>query len=240
MKDLKKDNLYKEPHEKDHKFSFNSSVADVFEDMVSRSVPGYDFLVENIGVLSKKFYQDNTKIYDLGSSLCGCSISVLKKIKNKNIEICAVDSSKAMIDICKKRINSSEIKFFNSDILDIEIDNASVIILNLTLQFIPINKRTDLLKKLFLQLNKNGVIIVTEKIKLDKKSDDIFFVNFHEFFKENNGYSKEEIDRKKIALSKTMQIESEKIHEDRFRSIGCNNFYRWFQCYNFVSWVLIK
>ena len=71
-------------------------------------------------------------------------------------------------------------------------------------------------------------------------SDDIFFKNFHDFFKENNGYSKEEIDRKKIALSETMIIESEKIHEDRFRGIGCKKFYKWFQCYNFVSWVLIK
>ena len=83
MKDLKKDNLYKEPQEKDHKFSFNSKVADVFEDMVSRSVPGYEFLVENIGVLSKKFYQENTRIYDLGSSLCACSLSILSKIKKK-------------------------------------------------------------------------------------------------------------------------------------------------------------
>lgn len=240
MKDLKKDNLYKEPLEKDHKFSFNSKVADVFEDMVSRSVPGYEFLVENIGVLSKKFYQENTRIYDLGSSLCACSLSILSKIKKKNIEIYAVDSSKAMIEICKKNINSSEIKFLNRDILDIEINNASVIILNLTLQFIPINKRTDLLRRLFLQLNENGILIITEKIKLDKKSDDIFFKNFHEFFKENNGYTKEEIDRKKIALSKTMLIESDKMHEHRFTSIGCNNFYRWFQCYNFVSWVLIK
>ena len=52
-----KDNLYKKPLEKNHKFSFNANVAGVFEDMVSRSVPGYDFLIENIGVLSKKFYQ---------------------------------------------------------------------------------------------------------------------------------------------------------------------------------------
>ena len=88
--------------------------------------------------------------------------------------------------------------------------------------------------------NDNGIIIITEKIKLDKVSDDVFFKNFHDFFKENNGYTKEEIDRKKIALSETMIIESEKIHEERFRDIGCKTFYKWFQCYNFVSWVLIK
>jgi tRNA (cmo5U34)-methyltransferase len=103
-----------------------------------------------------------------------------------------------------------------------------------------IKKRTNLLEKLFSQLNKNGVIIITEKITLDKKSDDIFFKKFHDFYKENNGYTKEEIDRKKIALEKTMLIESEKSHESRFLNIGCENFYKWFQCYNFASWILIK
>ena len=240
MKDIKKDNLYKSNFPKNHKFTFNSDVANVFGDMVNRSVPGYEFLIENIGVLSKKFYQPNTKIYDLGSSLCACSLSILEKVQNTEVQIFAVDSSKAMIDICKKSIDRKEIKFINSDISDVEMNNSSIVILNLTLQFILVNKRTELLKKIFSQLNDNGIIIITEKIKLDKISDDIFFKNFHDFFKENNGYTKEEIDRKKIALSETMIIESEQIHEERFKSIGCKKFYKWFQCYNFVSWVLIK
>ena len=240
MKDIKKDNLYKSNFPKNHKFTFNGDVANVFGDMVNRSVPGYEFLIENIGVLSKKFYQPNTKIYDLGSSLCACSLSILEKVQNTDVQIYAVDSSKAMIDICKKSIDRKEIKFINSDILDVEMNNSSIVILNLTLQFILVKKRTELLKKIFSQLNDNGIIIITEKIKLDKTSDDIFFKNFHDFFKENNGYTKEEIDRKKIALSETMIIESEQIHEERFKDIGCKKFYKWFQCYNFVSWVLIK
>ena len=240
MRDLKKDNLYKKNLDKINKFTFDNEVASVFEDMVSRSVPGYKFLVENIGVLSKKFYQPNTIIYDLGSSLCACSLSILEKLKDVKVEIHAVDSSQAMIDICRKNIPRKEIKYVQSDILDIEINNSSVVILNLTLQFIPIDKRQLLLEKIFSKLNKNGIIIIAEKIRLDKESDDIFFKNFHDFFKEYNGYSKEEIDRKKIALSETMVIDSEEIYEDRFKKIGCNNFYKWFQCYNFVSWILIK
>jgi|TARA_B100001059_G_scaffold64836_1_gene60980 tRNA (cmo5U34)-methyltransferase len=240
MKELKKDKLYKKKFPHNHKFTFNNEVANVFEDMVNRSVPGYDFLVDNIGVLSKNFYQANTNIFDLGSSLCSCSLSALEKIDHFNGKIFAVDSSKAMIDICKKNINREEIKFINSDVCEIDINNASIVILNLTLQFIDIKKRENLLKKLFLQLNKNGVIIITEKITLEKESDDIFFKKFHDFYKENNGYTKEEIDRKKIALEKTMIIESEQIHENRFLNIGCENFYKWFQCYNFVSWILIK
>tara|TARA_B100000900_G_scaffold317878_1_gene276921 strand:- start:208 stop:930 length:723 start_codon:yes stop_codon:yes gene_type:complete len=240
MKNLKKDNLYKKNHNKINKFIFNNDVANVFEDMVNRSVPGYEFLIDNIGVLSKKFYQQNTSIYDLGASLCACSLSILEKLDNTNVEIYAVDSSKAMIDTCKKNINKDEIKFINSDILDIEIKNASVVILNLTLQFIPIEKREYLLNKIFSRLNKEGIVIITEKIKLEKKHDDSFFKNFHDFFKQNNGYTKEEIDRKKIALSEIMLIETEQNHENRFKKIGCEKFYKWFQCYNFVSWILIK
>ena len=80
----KKDNLYNKEIPKDHKFTFNSEVTDVFEDMVHRSVPGYEFLIENIGFIAKKFYQRNTNIYDLGSSLCACSLSVQDKIQNIN------------------------------------------------------------------------------------------------------------------------------------------------------------
>ncbi len=240
MKNFKKDNLYKTNYPKNHRFIFDNNVASVFEDMVKRSVPGYEFLIENIGVLAKKFYQNETNIYDLGSSLCACSLAVLYKIKKIEGFIYAVDSSQAMINLCKKNIKKKEIKFVNSDIYDVDIINSSVVIINLTLQFIELSKRTKLLKKIFTQLNKGGVIIITEKILLDKVSDDIFFKNFHDFFKENNGYSKEEIDRKKIALSKTMLIETEKKHESRFSYIGCKNFYQWFKCYNFVSWVLIK
>ena len=208
--------------------------------MVNRSVPGYEFLINNIGVLSKKFYQPNTNVYDLGSSLCACSKSILNKVENFNGNIYAVDSSESMINICKKNIKSNNIKYVNSDICDVDIINSSIVILNLTLQFVDVKKRTNLLKKIFSQINKNGIIIVTEKISLEKVSDDKFFKNFHDFFKENNGYTKEEIDRKKLALSETMIIESEVAHEKRFNLIGCNNFYKWFQCYNFVSWVLIK
>ena len=161
MKDLKKDSLYKKDFPKNHKFIFDNNVADVFEDMVNRSVPGYEFLIENIGVVSKKFYQKNTAVYDLGSSLCACSLSILENLRDKEVQIYAVDSSKAMIDICKKNINKKEIKFIQSDILDIDIKNVSIVILNLTLQFISLDKRTYLLKKIFSNLNNNGVIIIT-------------------------------------------------------------------------------
>ena len=78
--------------------------------MVNRSVPGYEFLIENIGVMSKKFYQKNTVIYDLGSSLCACSLSILEKLKNIEVQICAVDSSENFA------VNTTFIGSFNTRI----------------------------------------------------------------------------------------------------------------------------
>ena len=150
---MKKDNLYNKEIPKDHRFTFNSEVTDVFEDMVHRSVPGYEFLIENIGFIAKKFYQSNTNIYDLGSSLCACSLSVQEKIENINGNIYAVDSSRSMIDECKKNIDNKKIKLINSDIANINIENCSIIILNLTLQFTPKDRRTRLLKNFFDNLN---------------------------------------------------------------------------------------
>ena len=240
MKNDKKDNLYKKQYPKNHKFSFNSEVADVFEDMVKRSVPGYEFLINNIGIVAKKFYQPGTNVYDLGSSLSACSLSILKNVKNLDGKVFAIDSSEAMINICKKSIKDPKINFINSDICEYNIVNPSVVILNLTLQFVPTTKREYLLRRLFEELNTGGVIIIPEKVNLNKRQDNFLLQNFHDFFKENNGYSKEEIDRKKLALADSMIIESEKDHEKRFKNIGCNNFYQWFKCYNFASWVLIK
>jgi len=237
---MKKDNLYNKDIPNNHKFIFDNDVTNVFEDMVHRSVPGYEFLIDNIGYIAKKFYQPNTNIYDLGCSLGACSISVSEKIEDLTGTIFAIDSSESMIKACGNNINNKNIEFIRSDILDTDIINSSVIILNLTLQFISIDKRTELLREFFRKINNKGVIILTEKIINNKKNDDDFSKSFHDFFKQNKGYSQEEIDRKKIALKNTMKIESEKQHEERFMEIGCNSFYKWFQCYNFVSWVLVK
>ena len=141
-----------------------------------------------------------------------CSLSILKNVKNLDGKVFAIDSSKAMINICKKSIKDPKINFINSDICEYNIVNPSVVILNLTLQFIPTTKRENLLRRLFKELNTGGVIIITEKVKLNKMQDNILLQNFHDFFKENNGYSKEEIDRKKLALADSMIIELSLIH----------------------------
>jgi SAM-dependent methyltransferase len=124
----KKDNIYKVGNFNDLPFSFNEEVAEVFEDMIDRSVPGYRSslkLIENFG---KKYFQNKSFCYDLGCSLGASTLSLVEAVKEREGQICAVDNSKAMISNCNKKfkhlIDSKKVNFINQDIESTEIKDA--------------------------------------------------------------------------------------------------------------------
>ena len=65
-KSLKDDLFRKRKSQSD--FVFDEQVADVFDDMVVRSIPGYETIVSTIGGFAKKYYRSNSNIYDLGAA----------------------------------------------------------------------------------------------------------------------------------------------------------------------------
>ena len=226
-------------------FVFDAKVANVFEDMINRSIPGYSTIITMIGVLAERYCQANSTIYDLGCSLGGASFAVLNRIQREDIELIAVDNSKAMIEKLKEAVtdnikNSRKLSCQCEDILDTDISNASVVILNFTLQFIPVEQRTELLKKVFAGMRVGGILIISEKITFpDKKLNQLFIEMYHSF-KENMGYSKLEIARKRAALENVLLPETLETHKTRLTQIGFRSFDAWFQCFNFASMVAFK
>lgn len=226
-------------------FVFDAKVANVFEDMINRSIPGYSTIITMIGVLAERYCQANSTIYDLGCSLGGASFAVLNRIQREDIELIAVDNSKAMIEKLKEAVtdnikNSRKLSCQCEDILDTDISNASVVILNFTLQFIPVEQRTELLKKVFAGMRVGGILIISEKITFpDKKLNQLFIEMYHSF-KENMGYSKLEIAQKRAALENVLLPETLEIHKTRLIEIGFRSFDAWFQCFNFASMVAFK
>ncbi len=226
-------------------FVFDAKVANVFEDMINRSIPGYSTIITMIGVLAERYCQANSTIYDLGCSLGGASFAVLNRIQREDIELIAVDNSKAMIEKLKEVVtdnikNSRKLSCQCEDILDTDISNASVVILNFTLQFIPVEQRTELLKKVFAGMRVGGILIISEKITFpDKKLNQLFIEMYHSF-KENMGYSKLEIAQKRAALENVLLPETLEIHKTRLTEIGFRSFDAWFQCFNFASMVAFK
>ena len=147
-----KDNIFNNKIDHIKEFEFNSDVANVFDDMINRSVPGYRTVVGITGIIAEHFYQDHSVCYDLGCSLGATTLAMAQRIPNQG-KIIGVDNSQAMIERCRENIEKvnppQEITLCCDDILNIEINSASVVTLNYTLQFIAQEKRLSLLQDIY-------------------------------------------------------------------------------------------
>lgn len=225
-------------------FAFDAQVVEVFPDMISRSVPGYNTIIDTIGRLSQRFVTDNSHVYDLGCSLGAATLAMRKAITAKNCKIIGVDSSSAMVERCKMHVNAfkgdTPVKIIEENILNIEIENASMVVLNFTLQFIPPEQRQQLLTKIANGLKPGGLLLLSEKIAdRDGVCNDLL-TDLHHDFKRANGYSELEIAQKRTALENVMRTDNLDTHLDRLRQAGFNHTTPWFQCFNFFSLIAIK
>ena len=158
-----KDTLYKSTTEPVKPFEFNKRVVEVFPDMIERSVPGYPLTVSMISVMADDYVQHGSNVYDLGCSLGAVSLAIQQGLKDKQCRIIAVDNSQAMIDACIEKIPDENIEFILEDVLNTEINNASLVVMNFTLQFIPLEQRNSLLEKIYRGLLPGGVLIRDEQ-----------------------------------------------------------------------------
>ncbi len=156
----------------------------------------------------------------------------------------AVDNSVAMLEQAKAHISSSgngvPIELLCTDIQTVEINNASLVTLNFTLQFIPVAERLPLLRKINQGLQPSGVLVLSEKITFNDPEEEQLQMEMHHAFKRANGYNDLEISRKRSALDNVLIPETLKTHRERLSEAGFNQVNLWFQCFNFVSLVARK
>ncbi|GEA06895.1 carboxy-S-adenosyl-L-methionine synthase [Alteromonas sp. KUL42] len=240
----KHDNIYATPLNKVADFSFDESVVDVFPDMIQRSVPGYETIIHTIGELAKDAVTDNSTVYDLGCSLGAASLSVARATQDKTCNIIGVDSSSAMVERCKRVVQAftlpNPINIKQAMAQDIAIENASMVIMNFTLQFIPPADREALLTKIYQGLNPGGILVLSEKIRHPSRAGNELLIDLHHQFKRNNGYSELEVSQKRAALEKVMLTDTFGEHETRLKNAGFSDVVMWYKCYNFTSMVAIK
>jgi len=242
------DTLYSSPLDKLVDFNFDEKVANVFPDMINRSVPGYASIVAMTGILSAEFFQPDTQCYDLGCSLGASALSMAKAIKNDQLKIIAVDNSQAMLKKAQSLLQQSSsraghlncIEFICDDINQTEVNNASVVVMNFTLQFIAPEQRSGLLKKIYQGMNKGGILILSEKLNYTDSAQQQLLIDMHHFFKKANGYSDLEISQKRQTLENVLLPETLEQHKARLLSAGFKQVEQWFQCFNFSSLIAIK
>lgn len=239
-----RDNIYATPLEAISDFRFDEQVVSVFADMINRSVPGYGTLISMLRIITGHFVQPGSRCYDLGCSLGAATLALRHGIDTTDVEIIAVDNSEAMVEQCRNNIKRDDstipVEVICDDLRNIEISNASVVVLNFTLQFLSTGEREQLLKKIAQGMNPGGALILSEKIEFDKESDNDFFTGLHHDFKKSQGYSDLEISQKRSALENVLIPETIEQHLQRLDSAGFSHSQRWFQCLNFISILAIR
>lgn len=225
-------------------FVFNEKVAGVFADMIKRSVPGYSTLLTGISAIAHQYAQANTNCYDLGCSLGASTLAMGSAIPHPDCQIIAVDNSIAMIERCRDYLQQAElqlpIEIICADLLDVTIENASVAVMNLTLQFIPLSHRQTCINTIYQGLQPGGVLVLSEKIDFAEPHDNELQQSVHHTFKQLHGYSALEISQKRTALENVLIPETLEIHQQRLASAGFQFCTTWFQCFNFISIIAIK
>ena len=240
-----KDTIYAATHEAVGAFQFDESVVAVFPDMIQRSVPGYQTILTGIGELTKLHAQPNTRLYDLGCSLGAASITMRRATDDlTGCSIVALDTSEAMINRAQEYIQAfhseTPLELHCADMCDFPIENASVVVINFTLQFIDPQARDTLIKRIYDGLVPGGVLILSEKIHFDDAALQNSIEHMHLQFKRANGYSELEISQKRSSLENVLISDSEAEHVQRMQNAGFNSAGIWFQAYNFASFLAIK
>lgn len=238
------DTIYAQASEHISDFQFDNRVAGVFSDMIRRSVPGYTQIINTLGDFAEGFVKPNTHVYDLGCSLGAATLSIRRQIEGRNCRIIAIDNSESMLVRCQENlqayVSDTEVQLVCGDIRDVEISNASMVVLNFTLQFLPPEDRNALIAKIYAGLNPGGILVLSEKVRFDDAPIQALLEARHLDFKRANGYSELEISQKRSALENVMKPDTLTTHEHRLTTQGFSHFSLWFQCFNFASMVAIK
>ena len=227
------DHLYAEKLAKVEDFSFDKTVTRVFNDMVRRSVPGYETIVELIGIIAGAHYRRlNRPLHclDLGCSRGAVTQCLSIQLPDPATRIVAIDNSASMVQAAQKEITDSRVTFITEDIRESEFKDVDFVVMNLVLQFVNPEERLGVLEKVRRGLRNDGLFILTEKIQSDSE-----FVDYHHAFKRARGYSELEITQKRDALERVMIIDSLETHQDRLRNAGFSEVTVWFQLLNWVS-----
>ena len=237
-----RDQVYRDPKNQVVDFAFDDRVADVFPDMIRRSVPGYETVIPMTGLLAARHLQQTPDVtaraYDLGCSLGATTMALLKALGNDPCEVFAVDNAESMIQRAATSITDPRVQFLCADVRGLDFKPAGAVLLNYVLQFLPPDDRLALLRRIRSALVPDGLLILSEKVHFDDPQDDAFYDAVHLDYKRANGYSELEISQKRSALENVMIIDTEAVHRKRFRNAGFTRVRKWYQCLNWASFLV--
>lgn len=238
---MNEDKLYIDEKLGDEPFRFDDSVARVFPDMLRRSIPGYAASIEAIGSLAARYVEPGSNCYDLGCSLGAASLAMRQGARTDDCRVIAVDNSPAMIERCAEILGGDEhIELRLADVRDVAIENASMVVMNYTLQFLDPADRDGIIARICRGLVPGGLLLLSEKVVDEDAHMEELLVDLHHEHKRRNDYSQLEIARKRAALEDVLIPETVAAHKQRLELTGFAHSAVWLRYFNFVSVVAIK
>jgi tRNA (cmo5U34)-methyltransferase len=240
----KRDTLYAEALAAPGLFVFDDKVASVFPNMIKRSVPGYPTIVAMTGLLAARYATAGSHLYDLGCSLGASSLAMRQNLQVPDCTIVGVDTSQPMLERCRNIVDTdthdTPVELICKPLQEVEIINASVVVLNFTLQFVEQAQRDNVIRNIYSGLRPGGIMVLSEKVVFEDPHLDQLNIDLHHEFKRANGYSDLEIAQKRDSIEDVLIPETLKQHRQRIAQAGFNSCDVWFQCFNFASLVALK
>jgi len=240
-----RDDLYHDP-QPPAAFRFDAAVAAVFPDMISRSVPGYRFNLELVAAIACRHVRSHSRVYDLGCSLGAMTFSIRSALAGMaeppvEVELVGVDNSRAMLDRAGAQLAGFQSPYRTelicADLVEIQPEQASMVVLGYTLQFVMPEARDDVISRIYDGLFPGGVLMLAEKVHEPDAGAEALMTELHHDFKRANGYSELEIAGKRQALENVLHTETAAAHEARLRQAGFDEVVMLSRHYGFCLWL---
>lgn len=240
------DELFAKRIEKFADFDFGERTAAVFDDMLERSVPMYSDIQRMIGELAADFAQDGDTIYDLGCSTCNTFVEIDAHLPAETcVRFVGLDNSEQMLGKARGKLDATQSRHhYDLRFADlnqaIEIVNARVVIMTLTLQFVRPMRREALLRAIYEGMVHNGLFIVVEKVLGEHSMFNRLFIKHYYEMKKRHGYSELEIAQKREALENVLVPYRHSENVALLREVGFSQIDTFFKWYNFCGMAAVK
>ena len=225
------------------RWSFDGDVTEAFDDMLRRSIPQYDWLRAASFRLGSRYVKPGTSIIDLGCSRGEALQPFVDKFGAHN-RFVGIDVSEPMLAVARERfagyLGSGVVDIRNLDLrTDYPPERASLVLSVLTLQFIPIEFRQQLVRWIRSSLISGGALILVEKVLGETAHLDEVLVAEYLDMKRRNGYTEEQIERKRLSLQGVLVPVTARWNEDMLRAAGFAEIDCFWRQMNFAGWLAI-
>lgn len=238
------DRLFSEVDLKRGGFSFDENVARVFDDMISRSIPLYADVQRSIPALARLLDHDPVRVVDLGCSTGTSLIHLARAVSDRELELIGVDNSNAMLAQCREKLIAlgldDRIETRLSDIQSFTFQDASIVLMNYTLQFVDVDKRQAVLSRIRDSIRPGGLLMVSEKVVHEQPLVDDALVELYFEFKRRQGYSELEIARKRDALENVLVPLSVNDNRSLLAAAGFDRIDLLLKWFNFATFVCYR